>query len=186
MLSVLIVSGFGCNRQDNAKNGSAEIDREQILSDAKKSGLIMNETEISAMADPARLQTVSGSNPKDISGYVIAQTEGWKSAALADVTGGGSFGLAFTNVENGSFTLIAKMGNLPAAQEGFHYEGWLVRRGEDMRVVSVGEPQPKGEQYANVFLSKTDLSDYDFYVLTLEPNDQNPAPAQHLLEGALK
>jgi len=37
----------------------------------------------------------------------------------------------------------------------------------------------------NNFTSDIDYSSYDFYVLTLEPNDGDPAPADHIVEGAV-
>ncbi len=185
ILFSLVVAGFGCPRR-GSQDGSKEIDRKEILSNARDNGLIMDDSEIAAMADPAHLQSVLGENPDDVSGYLVQETQGWKGAALADVTGGGSFGLAFATFDNETFTFIAKMGNLPELSEGNDYTGWLVRRGKEMRVVNIGKVKKVGEQSVSVFLSKIDLSDFDFFVLTRELDDQNPAPGDHILEGTLK
>lgn len=186
VLGLVVLSGFGCSRDQGQNKPSEEINREDILFEAKKNGLIMDEQAIKTMTDSTYLQPDAGTQPKNLDSYLLKKTDGWKSAALADVTGGGSFGLAFTQLDKSGFTLIAKMGNLPIPQEGFFYEGWIVRRGDTMSVVSTGKVQQVGEQTVNVFLSPTDFSDHDFYVLTLEPDDGDPAPAEHILEGTIK
>ena len=188
---LLIVSvsliGFGCQRPVSPTNNSVEIDRQEILSEARKSGLIMDETEILLMTEGSALQPTSGSNPSDISDDLSRETAKWQSAALADVTGGSSFGLAFSKWESGNFTLIAKVGNLPVVSEGEQYVGWFVKRGEPLRVMNVGSVVPAGDQFAIVFTSQTDLSDYDFFVLTREQQDDNPQPSrEHILEGSFR
>lgn len=186
LIGILLLVGFGCRRVPESTKGSVEIDRDQILSEARKSGLIMDVEEIARMAETTVQQRISGSSPSNVSDYISKEVLGWKSAALADVTGGGSFGLAFLQTENGYSTLIAKVGNLPALEEGQWYEGWVVKRGDEMRVGSVGSVVPAGDQYAIVFITQTDLSDYDFFVLTREQQDENSLPSQHVLEGSFR
>jgi len=63
------------------------------------------------------------------------------------------------------------------------YEGWVVRQ-SPFAFISTGVlTKEEDGYYHNIFESDTDYSDYDFYVLTLEPNDGNDAPADHILEG---
>ncbi len=185
MLCLLILAGFGCNRQPD-NNGPEQIDRDQILFEARKNGLIMNESEVTQMAEVSRLKSVQNKPVTDLTPYLTKKTDGWKSAALADVTGGGSFGLAFSTTESGGYALLAKMGNLPIPQQGYRYEGWLVRRGSELSVIPLGPATQIEEQFVQVFLTQEDISDHDFYVLTLEPDDENPTPAEHILEGTLK
>lgn len=185
-VGILLLVGFGCRRAIESTNGSVEIDRDQILSEARKSGLIMDTAEIDLMSNPSVQQKIDGTSPSNLSDYFSKDTARWKSAALADVTGGGSFGLAFFSRENDQTTLIAKVGNLPALEEGERYEGWIVKRGEDMRVTNVGEVAPVADQYAIVFVTKTDLNDYDFFVLTREQQTDDSLPSQHVLEGSFR
>jgi len=118
------------------------------------------------------------------------------SASLKDVTdgkiirgtntGGNSSGTAqadFNSVEG--YKLKAVFENLPDPQGNEFYEGWIVRQGSDMDVLSSGVAEKENGQYVNTFSSDTDLTDHDFYVLTLEPDDGDPAPADHILEGTL-
>lgn len=180
ILALLVVfAGFGCNKPQ-------EFSKENVLFEAKKNGLIMDENEIFAMADPASLTSVTGENPDDVKSILLVDKTGWKAAALADVTGGGSFGLAHTTVENGVYTLFVSMGNLPELRDGYFYEGWIVRRGDEMSVVSTGHAKPNGDAFVNVFTSRTDLLDHTFFVLTLESDDNNPAPSEHILEGRFR
>ncbi|MBI4435289.1 hypothetical protein HY630_01325 [Candidatus Uhrbacteria bacterium] len=188
VLVTLMLIGGGCLSTYSASDSAAEptIDRASILVEARENGLIMDEAEVSLMA-----QTPVTSDPAvlavpDIQTYLEANVRDWSAAALADVTGGDSFGIAHSRFASGTYTLVAEMGNLPDPAAGYFYEGWLVRRGEDFSLVSTGRVQKTDNGYAHVYLSTTDLSGYDFYVLTLEPDDANPAPAEHILEGTLK
>lgn len=176
--AALLFVGFGCQRDSQPQANSTEIDRDQILSEARKSGLIMNENEVIQMTDLASGQTFDGTNPSNVAVYLKKDVKGWATAALADVTGGGSFGLAFTDHQNGKTILIAKMGNLPVLEEGSSYEGWLVRRGEEMGVVRVGKALATEDQSVIVFESSADLSDHDFFVLTRD--------SIHILEGSFR
>ncbi|MBT5808281.1 anti-sigma factor [Candidatus Uhrbacteria bacterium] len=183
LLLPLVLLGIGCASDDiaNSTTETIVLDRDAILLQAKENGLIMDDAEIGGMTDHGvdSAPTSAWVNPDQ-------DVKGWSSAALADVTAGQSFGLAYSSYENGKYTLIAKMGNLPLPGEGYFYEGWIVRRGNEMSVVSTGVVSLKADQYVNTFSVYQDLSDHDFYVLTLEPDDGDPAPAEHILEGILK
>jgi len=106
---------------------------------------------------------------------------------LEDVSGGKAFGAVNANFAE-RYDLLATFANLPATEGSDFYEGWIVKKvegGED-NVISTGIVRKIEDIYTNSFLSKDDLTDHDFYVLTLEPNDGDPAPAKHILEGTLK
>lgn len=187
-LAIVFIGGgcVGGGEPQDIEEVASGIDRDSILFEAQKNGLIMTDEEISAMTSGSLVADESGETPEIIERYLETDVRGWASAALADVTGGESFGIAHTQFESGLFTLISNMGNLPDPAEGYFYEGWLVRRGESMSVISTGVAEKTAEGYVNVYTSKIDLSEYDFYVLTLEPNDEDPAPAEHILEGTLR
>lgn len=188
LATFLVIVGFGCaasKKVETDENGEVLIDRDAILFEAKENGLIMNDDEIEQMAqvvlDQDEITLVA-----DFEKYLDQDFSGWTSAGLADVTGGSSYGLAHATLENNVFTLVADMGGLPVLGEGYYYEGWLVKRGEDLHVLSTGRAEIFGDGYANVFQSPTDYSDYDFFVLTLEPDNNDPSPDEHILEGTLK
>lgn len=184
ILPALVLVGWGCEKKTaNSVAGSTEIDRGEILEEARQNGLIMSEVEIEAMSNPNALQPTQGNNLTAVGEFLKKDFKGWNSAALADVTEGGSFGLAFSKFEKGQFTLVAKMGNLPDFAEGEHYEGWIVKRGDIIHTISVGEVVKQEDQFIIVFRSQTDLSEYSFFVLTLE-SDEDPAPSKHILEGS--
>lgn len=106
------------------------------------------------------------------------------AGTLADVSGGSASGTVGTDVITGVYHLYAAFENLPEPAEGFFYEGWVVRK-EPISVMSTGALVMHNGQRVNAHLSRTDLLDHDFYVLTLEPDDGNPAPAGHVLEGTI-
>ena len=186
-LAFIAVLGFGCVSASQKKTAPAVIDRSSILLDAKKQGLIMDTPEIEHMKDPAaRVQDAKKIVLKDLKSYQTLDVKTWHAAALADVTGGGSFGLAHTSNQNGHFTLIAVLGGLPVLSNGSHYEGWLVKRGDGMSVVDLGSATALGDQYMSVYESNTDFSSYDFYVLTIETGDASSGPSEHVLEGVIR
>ena len=104
---------------------------------------------------------------------------------LEDVTEGKAFGTAKSNFAEDRYDLVATFANLPEPQGSDFYEGWIVRKGENFDVVSTGKAKKIEGVYTNVFTSDEDLTDHDFYVLTVEPDDGDPAPADHVLEGTM-
>lgn len=95
-------------------------------------------------------------------------------------------GTARAGFDGDIFIVEADFFNLPDPVGDDFYEGWIVRRGEDFSVISTGVlTREDVGTYTNVFTSNTDLLDHTVYILTLEPNDGDPAPADHILEGEL-
>ena len=105
---------------------------------------------------------------------------------LKDVTGGEATGLATVMYWEGDYDLNVMFYNLPELEEGYFYEGWIVRRGDDMSVLSTGATTIENSVHLNIFSSEEDLTDHDYYVLTLEPDDGDPEPAEHILDGVLE
>lgn len=191
IVSFLVLVGFGCikNPQTNKiiEEGKPVIDKNAILSEARQNGLIMDTGEIEHMKDSSVL--VSDGKMitiQNLKSFVEKDVSKWSAAALADVTGSTRFGLAHTHFSGGIFTLIAQMGGLADSTDGSAYHGWLVKRGDGMQVVDVGIVQKINEEFFLVYQSKENLSSYDFFVLTLESNDGDSAPAEHLLEGQIR
>jgi hypothetical protein len=188
-LLTLVLLGAGCfskSEEEPASNGPVEIDREEILFDARENGLIMSQEEVSAMSSIEPITAADASNPTSLTSYLEADMKAWSSAALADVTGGESFGLAHATFANGIFTVVADLGNLTQPAENFVYEGWLVKRGEAMMLVDLGTVTATEKGHALVFTSSQDLSEYDFFVLTLETIDGSSTAEEHILEGRFR
>ena len=118
----------------------------------------------------------------------------WK-ADLLDVTEGKEVGGINTAGEAAGhaevffaekYELTVSFEKLPEPQGTDFYEGWIVRKGEAFDVISTGRVSLSEEGvYVNDFMSTKDLTDHDFYVLTIEPDDGDPAPAGHVVEGTL-
>ena len=106
-------------------------------------------------------------------------------ADLEDVSGGNATGIAQATFLEGNYTLVVVFDGLVDPEGSDFYEGWIVRQGENQSVVSTGVVSKKDGVYKNLFISEKDLSDHTFYVLTIEPDDGDPAPADHILEGTL-
>lgn len=108
-----------------------------------------------------------------------------KVALLEDVTGGDATGMAyyFFDDAEGFYNLTAQFEGLPEIDlDKEFYEGWIVK-------TTTGEFKSTGElteidgQLINTFRSKRNYNTYDRYVLTIEPRDNDPAPADHVMEG---
>jgi hypothetical protein len=104
---------------------------------------------------------------------------------LVDVANGNATGKAYAKQSEESYMLYATFENLPDITDEFFYEGWVVRK-SPLSVLSTGKAVIKDGRYENNYLADGDLADHDFYVLTVEPDDGDPAPADHVLEGYLK
>lgn len=94
-----------------------------------------------------------------------------------------TIGYAGAYYRDNEYMLQASFENLSDPQGDDFYEGWAVRQ-SPFAFISTGKLVKQSDgTYLNTFTSSTDYSAYDFYVLTLEPNDGNDAPADHILEG---
>ena len=107
------------------------------------------------------------------------------TGSLEDVSGGSSSGVAQASFKDGKYMMLATFTDLPDPTGTDFYEGWVVRKGENMDVISSGKAEKVNGVYTNSFMSNLDLTDHTFYVLTLEPDDGDPAPAAHILEGTM-
>ena len=67
--------------------------------------------------------------------------------------------------------------------EDYFYEGWLVC---NSKPYSTGELTKFEGLYENIFYSTDVPEDCEKYVLTIEPNDNDPAPADHVMDGEFK
>ena len=115
-------------------------------------------------------------------------------ADLEDITNGvdlrgiSTEGLATGQVgaqfEEGEYLMRATFENLPRPLGRDFYEGWIVRP-TPFAFISTGRVERIDGQYVNTYTSSQDLTPYTRYVLTLEADDGNPAPADHILEGEM-
>ena len=187
LAACVTIVGFGCTRAVlPVKEQTESINRSAILLDAKNQGLIMNEGEIEHMKDPSVLVTdeKKATTPgwKEFDGIDFKT---WNAAALADVTGGTSYGLARLNFSNNTFRVMANFGDLVQPTDGSTFQAWLVKRGDGMKVVNLGVLIPAEQLMVLTYATKTDLRDYDFFVVTLQsPN--STVPGEHLLEGMIR
>jgi len=120
------------------------------------------------------------------------ETQTQYSALLRDVTGGKEIdGLKFDPSISGvakaifsdrGYILTASFEGLPEPVDDGFYEGWIVRK-SPFKVLSTGEAKNIRGVYINSYTSSEDMLDFKTYVLTLEKDDGNPAPASHVLEG---
>lgn len=85
----------------------------------------------------------------------------------------------------GNYSLNATFENLPDPKGTDFYEGWLVSS-NPVAVISTGRAIKEDGRYVNRFETTKDASFYTMYVLTLEPDDNDPASAYHILEGTFK
>ena len=141
-----------------------------------------------AMIEPEIIKDGMGSDDsmdaqeEGISAEEIEQMSYQYYGQLEDVSGGSSSGIVRATFEE-TYKMVATFENLPDPEGTDFYEGWIVIPGTS--VLSTGEAEKIGTEYVNEFRSTEDLTDHTFYVLTLEPDDGDPAPAKHILEGTM-
>ena len=123
----------------------------------------------------------------------MVSNSAFAAVTVTDVTKGAELRGVTTSADAAGFAKVAWDGTTFNLHGGFtglsdpigddFYEGWLVRQ-SPFAFISTGELEKIDGEYHDFFNSSIDYSEYDFYVLTLEPNDGNDAPADHILEGA--
>lgn len=104
------------------------------------------------------------------------------SIELIDVTGGDATGIAYYGFVEGLGTrhkVVAS--NMPELEEGYFYEGWLVRGDQ---FFSTGEMKKEGDNYVLYWVNHLNDTPFRFVVITLEPDDGNDLPAAHIIEAA--
>ena len=93
-LAALVLIGGGCFSKEASVDSASELDRSSILVEARENGLIMDETEVTLMLQTPLTTDPDALPPSDVDAYLDANVRDWFSAALADVTGGESYGIA--------------------------------------------------------------------------------------------
>lgn len=113
------------------------------------------------------------------------------SGVLSDVTegelrgistNGQASGIAKADFNNGKYMVLTTFENLPDSIDDDFYEGWIVQK-EPFKFISTGRVEKVDGVYINTYSSGKDLTSYSRYVLTIEPDDGDPAPAVHIVEG---
>ena len=114
--------------------------------------------------------------------FGIAPLQGVEGIAANGVTQSSSF-------ESGEYRHVAQL-NIERAPDGFFYEGWLVNplTGE---VVSTGHLRSRfGDVRHSLSFQESDpeidLTTYIKVIITIEPDDGNPAPDKHVAEATLE
>jgi hypothetical protein len=79
------------------------------------------------------------------------------------------------------YRLHAEFANLPQLPDELFYEGWIVGGAESL--VSTGELTFVEGVYVNDYTNAKNLTNGLRYVLTIEPRDNDPTAAEHVLEG---
>ena len=105
-------------------------------------------------------------------------------ADLKDATGGSSSGIFSRKSEEGTFT-SSFIADLPQPESGKYYEGWLVKGeegSEDYSIVSAGRLSAAKGGYLLDFSSRTDYSEYNKIMVTLESKSDR-TPEETVLEG---
>ena len=160
-------------------------DEEQSEAEEIRELMAERTPDVALYADPVDV-TLAGLRALDFTWTGVLEDVTAGEEVRGVTTAGDSAGVASARLDdNDYYYLLAEIGDLPEPNADDFYEGWVVRR-EPFRFESTGELVKDGDLYVNTFGSTKDLSDHDFYVLTLEPNDGDPAPADHIVEGVLE
>ena len=104
---------------------------------------------------------------------------------LEDVEGGGGTGSAWIVVKGGKTYHRVTATAIPRLTNDDFYEGWLVKEPVPGGFVSTGQMvfDQKTRKWVLNYVSDSDMSEYRTVVITREPNDGDPAPAEHVIEA---
>lgn len=109
-----------------------------------------------------------------------------QQAVLRPVAGTYGSGSASSEFSAASFQHVVAV-TLPNPPEGYFYEGWLIRS-KPFDFFSTGRLIQHADdlEWYVLYKGAEDKLDYKKVVVTLEKDDANPAPADHVLEGILE
>jgi hypothetical protein len=106
------------------------------------------------------------------------------SLTLDDINDGQATGQAWLARYNGMTYHRVRATNMPALVGDDFYEGWLViPGGSDVRSTGVLDYAEATGTATLDYAIAEDLTDHTYVVITVEPNDGNPAPAGHIIEA---
>jgi hypothetical protein len=103
------------------------------------------------------------------------------TSTLEDVSYGNASGTVEVFTIDG-YDLKAQFDNLPDPGQNGHFEAWIVRP-DPPAVTALGAVQGTDNGYVHSFSTQDDLTDYTFYMLTLEYSDSPEKPGDHIVEG---
>jgi len=130
------------------------------------------------MEGGAELQApMSEAEKQEIEAELESETE---TAVLGDVSGGQATGTAWRKFSDNFYHKVETVG-LPSLEKGFFYEGWLVG---EAGFFSTGRVWVEGNAGVLYYTAEEDKAGFDGVVITLEAEDGDPAPAEHILEGS--
>lgn len=182
---VIFLAGAIYFFSQNKDKDEAPVVIDQETSDAMMMQELSDDSKMMEIDDDtmAMMHTM----PYDYSGNLFDVTNGEVVRGIN--TGGNASGVAqaayIVNSESDpAYYMTATFDNLPDPVGTDFYEGWIVRK-SPFDVISTGIVEKTDGVYVNNYASEQDLTDHDFYVLTLEPDDGDPAPADHIVEGVM-
>jgi len=188
LIGLVVLTGFGCKEkpEDNNSNKSEKRGNEMTY-DYKDIKQVIGDMDLAS--EMSNKEATVDNTAKKVNGVdrgIMMMKDGYTySGLIKDVVGGKASGLAEAKYEDSIYSLYVNFANLLEPVNGDFYEGWLVRK-DPFDYISTGKVEKIGGIYSNLYKSKKNLVDYNIYVLTLEPDDGDPDPAKHILEGALK
>ena len=103
---------------------------------------------------------------------------------IDDVSGGDSSGKAYILRSDAGLKHYVEA-YLPTPEEGYSYEGWLVRKQPTLDFFSTGVMIVKDDMYVLEYESDMNYLGYDEVVITLE-SSVDETPETHILEGIAK
>lgn len=193
MAAAVLLVGAGCSTTTeleeeivanvNATAQEQEEAAEEMLEEAQTAAEEMEKMmeEVEAMATDEMVSTFAADNTADLMAEEV-EVEYTRIADLVDVSGGTATGTAKLGTNGaGESILMVDFDNLPELEEGYFYEGWLVDK-DPFSFITTGATEVVDGQVVNLYSSNASLDQYDRYVLTLEPDDGDPAPAEHIVE----
>lgn len=171
---LLVIASFfylKTKKVTKTKPSSSPVPEEIIV---QKNGTVKKNGQIVQPVDKETMERTK----KEIDSVLSLTGE---KAELKSVIGGQIRGEAKRAFSDGKFYYRALISGLNLTEKGFYYESWLKKKDE---FISTGRVEVnnlgKGFVYYTVSANR---SDYSEAIITLEPEDGNPAPAKHILEG---
>ncbi len=191
MLSLVVACTPEVMQETNDEMAKEDSIQEDDMMEKHEDSMEEKSMDEKMMEMPPSIDAMAKEPSEDMMAMEFSQ-----SGILVDVTNGKDVrgintndkasGIAQAIFKDGEYNLLATFENLPDPVGTDFYEGWIVRTGLKFDVISSGKLEKVDGQYVNKYSSAQDLTGHKFYVLTIEPDDGNSAPADHVVEGTME
>lgn len=176
-LVLLLVLFSGCTNSE-PKDETEAVSKPDILEPVKEAKEAARQVEEAAEEVAEEAERIESETEAEEDEFDRAPM-----VSLEDVAGGDATGRAWLAYKDGKTIHKVEAFDMPELEGGDFYEGWLVKGGDFFSTGRMEYDEGLDGFILN-YETDGDKTSYTEVVITLEPDDGDPAPAKHVIENS--